>query len=146
MRGALPSPMPHPRLIPSSCTVTGKLLRARIDYQLRTVAVQMPFPFPAFSTAKQKGFLFQSACKLEYASGEAINSLQIGQTPSFYPNRFEEPVAEGKPTEGCRWLSLPAREGPVATGGGGQGREEAEHALGIGGLYVTPIMEASALP
>ena len=92
--------MPHPRLSSFSCTATRKLFRARLDYQFRSVVVQVPFQFPAFSTAKQKRLLFQSAYKLEYASGEAINSLQIGQTPSIYPSQFEEPVAEGIPKEG----------------------------------------------
>ena len=99
----------------------------------------MPFPFPAFSTAKQKKLLFQSACELEYACGEAINSLQIRQTASFYPVRFEEPVTEGTRKEWGCWLSLLACAGPVATGEGGQGSEDPGHALGIGELYVTPL-------
>ena len=120
MRGAFPSPMLHCLLNSHPCIATRKLFRARIHYQFRTLVAQMSFPFPAFSTAEQKGFLSQSTWRLEYLCCKALNSLQIRVSASYYPGQFEEPVAEGIPKEGGCWLSLPACAGPTSTGEGGQ--------------------------
>lgn len=96
----------------------------------------MPFPFAAFSIAEQKSLFSQSAGKFKSVCDEITISIQIRQPASIYPSRFEETVAEGKPKGQGWWLSLPACARPIATGASGNEREEPQHALGVGGLYV----------
>jgi hypothetical protein len=60
---------------------------------------QMPFPFPAFSTAEQNSLLSQLVWYIDSVCGEVLTSFQIRQTASLYPIRFEETVTEGKPKE-----------------------------------------------